>query len=929
MPRLIVICVFCLMVLVLSCHADTEADLWGLPVHYIRFESSIELPEDLLLTAIAIDQGSPLTPDGLRKCLKNLDLLNRFSSVTAYAEPMLDGCALLFKLEPNWQVDDIIFRGGTLNVLFNYGLSGRFSPKSLSREIGLKKGDVYNENFPQFAIESLKDFYYRNGYAQSSIEFKDMYNDSLGTVDLIFEIDQGEPTTISKVRFDGNKTFDVRQLLITSDLFVSKKFSQNTLSEARKRLENYYQKRGFLSVKVFRPEVRYISETNSVEISIEINEGHAVDMQIVTDWHTWNVMWWFYFLENRPDLFLDALGIENRGKFDSEVMEVGCQRLENIFKNHGYLNVDVSFTEKVDPTGKITYIFNVDEQDPVEVSSVFVVGNATFTTEELFNENIIATQPEQRYHLDTFIADQNDLLSFYQNEGYQDAKIIGGCTSSDDTRKVSVGFNIEEGPLYLWNEITIEGNKKFSREEILNLLEVKCGGPHNIQVMDSNISKLVDQYLQLGYAEVTIDREIDPSIPLRPSLKLIIHEGIPSTIDSVLVTGYSKTRLHIIEDNLPDLKGKPFYYQNLMDAERKLAKTNLFRSVDVSGLQREAGSADRTVVVRLREQPFVYLECGPGYNTDRGFNGYLSFYTTNLGGANRYLGASSSISEEDNKSNVIYREPEFANLPVQLELRLLTENSREDGYRLRRRGGRATWSYWLLDQMRLLAVYRFDDDDPYEIDENTDLPEEFHDAVKIASLSPGLLYDSRDDPRDPKSGSLFSLKVEFARSVYSSEVNFTKTTAEATHFFDLPGKGVFGAAFRFGFGSHLPYQERFRLGGIKTIRGWDYEDIEGQAAESDNLISENSGSYGNIMFLSNLEFRHPLFWGLESVVFLDTGNVFDNRSDVKFNNLKSTLGLGIRIMTPVGPVGVDYGYNILREDDDPRSKWSFIIGHTF
>ncbi len=53
-------------------------------------------------------------------------------------------------------------------------------------------------------------------------------------------------------------------------------------------------------------------------------------------------------------------------------------------------------------------------------------------------------------------------------------------------------------------------------------------------------------------------------------------------------------------------------------------------------------------------------------------------------------------------------------------------------------------------------------------------------------------------------------------------------------------------------------------------------------------------------------------------------------ADTAVSELKGTAGFGVRFMTPVGPIGVDYGYNVMRtEDDDPRERWSFVIGHAF
>jgi len=909
--------------------AGDPSDYWGTPVEYIRYECPASISEDIVLQAITIKKGDSLTPVAIRDTLKKLNLLNRFQSVQVYAENFGDGCALIFVLEPNWLIDDIRFEGGAISILFSYGLTGGFSPKMLLRETGLKRHDVFTTRTGQEAVQALTDFYYRSGYAKSRIRLQTRYDNTDHTVDLVFNVEQGPPTTIRSIYFDGNTSFSQRELLLVTDLFIGKHFSRERVGRARDKLIGFYHKHGYLSAQIFRPDVRYSPESNTVDVTCRLQEDVPVNIKLETDWHMWNLEWWLHLFENRQHAFLEDLGIGGSGKITERRMEEGRRNLEKQFWNHGYLNATVTLETERAESGNITYTYTVEENDAVDVGGIYFFGNDAFRSEELLAAEIIGTDVGDTYHHDTFEADRNDLEAFYLSHGYQEVKIVSGFTVDDQTDEVSVVFNIQEGPMYRWKRIQVQGNTALSTEKVLQILSVSEDGPYDPDTLENNIPDLLNAYLEKGYAEISIDREIRDKETLTPSLDIRIHEGVQAVIDSVLITGYSKTLRSVIERHLPELRDKPFYYQTLISAERSLARTNLFRSVDVNGVPTESGLHERTVTVRLREQPSIFLEGGPGYNTDRGFNGYLSFYTTNLGGANRYLGASGSISQEDYKTNVIYREPEFANLPVQLELRLLTEDSDEDGFRLRRRGGRATWSYRIRETLRLLLIYRFDDDAPYDINPDTDLPEEYQNSIQIGSLSPGFLYDSRDDPRDPNSGSLFSVKVEFARKVYNSEVNFSKATAEATHFFSLSDAGVLGAAFRFGIGDKLPYQERFRLGGIKTIRGWDYEDIRGGSDNADTGLIGPSGSIGDLMVLANLEYRYPLFWGLEGVVFIDSGNVYDDTSEISLSNLKSTVGLGVRFMTPVGPVGVDYGYNFMKDDGDPRDRWSFIIGHTF
>lgn len=664
-------------------------------------------------------------------------------------------------------------------------------------------------------------------------------------------------------------------------------------------------------------------------MNYRINEDNPIELRITTEWHTWNLLWWFYFLENRSDLYLEILGLGDSGKIDQKRFREGVRNLEKQFWNHGYVHAAVQLEELQDQNGRISYHFIVDEKQPLKVSSVKIQGNSFLTTDKIESENLVATTPGKTFHHDTFIADGEDIRQYYLENGFHDVRVISTYTAGHENESVSVTFGIDEGKQYLWEDIDINGNTALSDDEILHILSISPSSPYRADHTALLVDGLIDHYLGLGFADISIDWNVTGEEAIAPVLHLLIHEGIPTIIDAVLIKGYTKTLRSVIERNLPKLQGEPYSYKLVLNAERQLIRTNLFKTVDISNPPIEAGIRNRTLVIDVREQPSVFLEGGPGYNTDRGVNGYISLYTTNLGGSNRYLGISGSVSEKDNKSNIIFREPEFANLPVQLELRLLTEQTEETDYWLNRRGTRATWSYRLTDALRLLLVYRFDDDEPFEIGEEADIPDEYRNSVKIGSLTPGFLFDSRDDPRAPKSGSLFSTKIEFSRTMYSSEVQFTKITAEAAHFFTLGPDGVLGVSLRPGLGYHLPYQEEFRLGGIKSIRGWDYEDIRKENSQPSIGISTEEDKDADLSVLLNIEYRFPLVLGLEGVLFFDSGNVFDSSSDFSISDLKGTSGVGLRFMTPVGPIGVDYGYNVLRNSDDPRERWSFVIGHTF
>ncbi|MBN1879996.1 BamA/TamA family outer membrane protein [bacterium] len=909
--------------------SDLSLPVWSQTIRYIRVESAAGSIDQEVYKAINIREGDTLSRPQIRDCLKRINMLKKFNKAGAWVESFEDGCVVIFRIEPDWIIHSIDFAGGRINTLFRYGLISRFSPKSLRKNINLTHGEVFSAQKCAASVQMLKDFYYNNGYAQAIVELVPSFHHENATVDLLFHINQGKPTLVRNITFEGNNEIQSDTLVRHSGVSRNRKFSRKQANEARLKLERYYKRKGFLNVQVNRPAIRYDREKNSISLSFKIVENNPVDITVSTRWHRWNLPWWFYFLENRMDLYLEILGIEESGQIDQARFLEGVRHLEQEFWNHGYLNASVELDEVKDKSGRISYHFQIDEKEPMEVADVKIQGNEFLSIQDIEANRLIATTPGNRFHYDTFLADGDDLANYYKANGFHDVQVTAGYTSGYQKKQVSITFEIKEGLQYRWSAVTVSGNTALSYNEILGILSISPSSPYQADIVGSRIDNLVDHYLELGYADAAIDWHVIGDNTTSPVLDLVIHEGVRSEVETVLINGYTRTLRSVIERNLPSLLGEPFCYKTVLDAERKLIKTNLFRSVQISNPSWEAGSRKRTLVIDVKEQPFVFLEGGPGYNSDRGLNGYLSLYTTNLGGSNRYLGISGSVSEKDSKSNIIFREPEFANLPIQLELRLLTEQTSETDYRLNRRGTRSTWSYRIRDKLRLLLVYRFDNDEPYDIAVDADIPEDYRNSVKIGSLIPGFLFDSRDDPRAPQSGSLLSTKFEFARSMYSSEVPFTKITAEATHFFGFGSRGVLGISLRSGLGYHLPFQEQFRLGGTKSIRGWDFESIRKNQYDEGHTIALQEDTKADLSVLFNIEYRYPLILGLEGVLFFDTGNVYEDYSDAMLSQLKGTTGLGIRFMTPVGPIGVDYGYNVMRDDEDPRERWSFVIGNTF
>lgn len=545
---------------------------------------------------------------------------------------------------------------------------------------------------------------------------------------------------------------------------------------------------------------------------------------------------------------------------------------------------------------------------------------------------ILVSREGDDYNPDDLETDKNNLMDFYHALGYLDIEVRDPAVTLRD-RKAFIKFVLNEKQQVKIAGIEIDGAKKVSEAEILKIITVKPGSPYNDVDISESRRKIIELYGDRGFLDAKVDvrREITGAAA---HISFVVNEGNITLFGKNIVLGNKKTKLSVIEREFIHESGKPFDYSELLKEKQRLYRLGLFSDVEVVPSDRSEGNR-RDVIYKLTEAEAGAVEFGVGYGEYEKYRASLDISYRNLFGNNSLASFRTEVSGIEKRFILAYSEPFFYVRDLTFKSSLLYENkielnldTHQTSYRLSRKTASAGIEKKLSDTIKGSFNYDFSIVKTKDVDPDIVLSPEDTGSLIISGLRPELIYDTRDNPFDPKKGVLAGMSFKAASSVFFSQTNFLKLQLYTNKYQSLSRRLVLamslrgGAAQGFGDTNELPIVERFFLGGRTTVRGYEQDTLGPKAADGTPIG-------GNAFLMGNLELRTDVGRGFGIVAFTDAGNVWEKIQDVDIAQMKFTTGLGLRYNTPVGPLRVDYGIKLSRQQGESFGALHFSVGHAF
>jgi outer membrane protein insertion porin family len=787
------------------------------------------------------------------------------------------------------------------------------------RELFLLKADaVMRHDLLDRAVTQLKEGIANYGFPEAAVNARVENAGVSNRVNIQLTIEGGRPLIIKNINvvlppsFGSEDEGRGRMVLGAMKSSPGDIYSRVKLDTDLRNIKEYLKKQGY-----YKPKVGPYSYKDG-DLELAVDPGKR--LSVFTDGNS---------AISTKNLLKEAPFFEIED-FRDEVIGEAVDRMLALYHSKGYAFAQIAPVINADAQ-TITITFFVFEGERVKIKSVEFVG-AGLPHKRL--KEVMSLAEGEVYNPDQVERDKDSLKEFYGALGYLDASVRDIKVKIDkEQHTAQLVVEIDEGKRTEIGSVDITGTSPETKTKLTVLAGLKPGDPYNeVDISDARF-RILDFYANSGYVngDVTVVRSVEN---YRASVVFKVVEGVEKFFGKTVIIGNKKTRYRAFKREVIYREGQPYSFRLLSEERQRLYKLGLFTDVEVETIDGEDNKKD--VLIRVTEGNAGSVDFGFGYADYEKFRGFVGVSYSNLWGMNREGMLRVEVSSLQERLILQYNEPWFFGKRLPLRTILLYENRTELDpstkdilYKLRRYSVTSGVEKKLSDTMKAELYYEFSLVRTTDVKPDVILTKEDTGTLAISGIKPSLIYDTRDNPIDPKKGILAGISIKLATFVFLSEVNFIKTEVYGSTFHKISKRITLalsargGVAYGLGSTEELPLVERFFLGGRSTVRGYAQDGLGPKGPDG------TTPTGGNAYLMGNIEFRADIGRGFGLVPFFDMGNVWLSANDINPMKLKYTTGLGLRYNTPVGPLRVDYGVKLSRETGESRGEIHFSVGHAF
>lgn len=805
----------------------------------------------------------------------------------------------------------------------------------------IKVDDYFDESKIEATKKLYKEYLRDKGYPYA--EISENVNIVKRGVELQFSIKLGRPVLVQNI------------LINTDSLFMRKYINKALLQYKNNIYDSESFKIQFSKLKSTMISFGYYLS----DLSYKVNFGDSDQVEIVIDVFDSTL---FAFVFDSDDIFeTKALKKSLNDSILSYRRKLNTKNIENLvrdfFIERSFYNVLIQGNkiESINIHGdkQFNYVLDIKKGRPFYIDDIYFKGNNSVDNSELkklfYHEGsdlVSGNRFDDKYVQNFSIK----LREFYISKGFVNVIVDKPQINFDYKReKVLVSYKIREGVKASVSSINITGVDQSYKTKILELLSNQPNKAFNPISFKEDLDKINSFLLDEGFYYVEIKNRSSKGLVEysrdfdEVNITIDIETGQKVEVEEIIIIGNKDTRKILIKRELAFRKGDLLTSSRISESISNLLRLGIFSSIQIKPVSENTAKTD--VLIFVREKDFGVFEVAPGVRSDLGFKLSTSISYNNIDGLNKRISFKSTINKrfdldaldderKDMDENLLEYDAQvnFSERHIfysDYDVSVLLSQSRKRYFSfdadIKRLGYTITreFSPWFSASFKqqLEAISQY----------NSTVDKE-HGHFRIGSVTPTLTFDFRDRPIASTSGAMFELSYERASPDFGSQdsseivVDYYKLTSRNKFYIPLGTKFVLASSLTFGIqenyavetndaGStvgYIPGIKVFRLSGVDNVRG--YEDDEINTISSGEDISEVEVNLRAYMANIKIEPRYFLSDTSQIGLFYDAGRIFVGEFDE--TQLRSSVGLSFKYVTPVGTLDFDYGIKLLRKRDN-------------
>ncbi len=610
------------------------------------------------------------------------------------------------------------------------------------------------------------------------------------------------------------------------------------------------------------------------------------------------------------------------------------------YVKEGYYAAAITADSHVNKDNETLVTFRIKEGDIVRIKDIRFDGNTVFSDSEV--QKAMETREKWifswitgrgNYNEPLLQQDLDRIADMYFNHGYVRVKVREPVISLIDNGKhMLLLIHIDEGPQYKIGNIDVQGDLLREKEKLLDLVGLAPGDVFSREKLRRGVSVVTDVYADQGYAYANISplTRADDETRLI-DLMLDIEQGPQMSVERINITGNTKTRDKVVRREMKLVEGDLFNATNLKNSKARINNLGFFEAVDIST---SAGSDENlmNVDVNVKERSTGTFSVGAGYSSVDGFVAQGSVTQENFLGRAWRLNLAASLGGSSTTYQLGLTDPYFLDTRWTLGAEVYKTEREWDDFSRKATGFAIKAGHPVGEYSRILGTYRFENKEIYDVSPFASIQIRDQEGTStLSSFTSSYMYNTTNNRLDPSSGTDLNATWEFAG--LGGTEKFSKYILDTRHFWPWKWGTVFSVHSQFGYvhslnNEDVPIDERFYLGGIYTMRGFDSREVGPRDVNGDFVGGDTEAFF-------NFEYIFPLFEELKikGVTFFDVGNAWGDygvEEDADpFGSWRYSTGAGIRWLSPLGPMRFEYGINLDPRDYESGSKFDFMIGRFF